>query len=292
MGTPPFYACGGPIGVLQQVNGAVPGSSTRRPVIREECSERKTAARAPPSGRSRPGKRRPRRRPSARDRARRPGSRSRPRAPACPRRGPPARRARRRPRRGWRRARARASRAACRSGSGKGLARAQVSPPTRTAEREPSPRPSMTERARRSNLLVTTPQATPAPSSRVEQLVHPGEEARVHAQVPGVDGEELLAQRGEVRVLGRDAEGRADHAARALRDVRPRRPPSGTGGRPRVWRMTFTVRAMSGAVSASVPSRSNRTARIPVHRSPAAARRGCSSRPCRARARKTLVNGL
>jgi hypothetical protein len=53
-----------------------------------------------------------------------------------------------------------------------------------------------------------------------QQLFHAREEPRVDADVLRVDLEELLAHRLELRVLDRDAEGRDDHAARAMRDER------------------------------------------------------------------------
>ncbi len=67
--------------------------------------------------------------------------------------------------------------AACSRGSGKGFGRAQVSPPTSTAEREPRPRDSRMGRAKRSNLLVTTPQTMPSASTRSSNWAMPGKRA-------------------------------------------------------------------------------------------------------------------
>ena len=79
----------------------------------------------------------------------------------------------------------------------------------------------MTDRARCSNLLVTTPQAMPLPSRRSRSSSISGKRRVSTHRFSRVDGEELLAHRGEAGILGADAEGGPDHAARPLGDVRP-----------------------------------------------------------------------
>ena len=85
------------------------------------------------------------------------------------------------------------------------------------------------------------------------------------ADALGVEVEKRLAQRLVFGVVGLDAERRVHQPARARRSERAQ-----ALERQRllalVRRMRFTAAARSGAVSASVPSKSKRTARLGITR--------------------------
>ena len=96
----------------------------------------------------------------------------------------------------------------------------------------------------------------------VEQRVDVREQRRVHAERRLVVREKRVAQRRVLGMLGRDAHAGAEQPARAVRGRRAQRrdraPDRGRAPR----RTRFSAAPRSGAVSASVPSRSNRTASI------------------------------
>ena len=173
---------------------------------------------------------------------------------------------------------ARASRPRAAAGRGRAWrARRCRRPRGRPCARRARGRPC-TRRARCSNLLVTTPQARPPLVEQVEQLVH----LRGRGACPRTGSPRR--PRGTPRAWRRSPRARASRR-RPRRSSRAR--PSRRGaGRPRAARgqgraparIAFTVRAMSGAVSASVPSRSKRTAWIAGPILNRGARRGSSSR--------------
>jgi hypothetical protein len=201
---------------------------------------------------------------------RRPDNRTLPRAPAFLRRAPPARRARHRPRKAFHR---RDPDGGGREEQrvGKGLGRGQVSPPTITAAR--LPRPSQSMIGRRSARTCWSPRPTRCPrASRLASSSSIPERGRVDAEVFAIDASGTpRASRCNPDGSGVMSERGADHAARATRDERAAPGSSATAGIAAAGSIRFTVSAMSGAVSASVPSRSNSTAR-----STAAQRLRCS----------------
>ena len=66
----------------------------------------------------------------------------------------------------------------------------------------------------------------PAQAARLdfgEHVLRLGEKPRLHAERAFVVGEKRVAQRFEIRILSRHAEGRAQHAPRTMRGMRAQR---------------------------------------------------------------------